>query len=301
MRTVSFPVKVDIHEHAALEKGFLPPGDPAVMLFPELVEIMDRKRIERSVILPLVSPETINVTGQCVEALFRACDEYPGRFIKFCNVDPRQCYNRLSADFTPLLEYFKSIGAKGLGEVTANLWFHDPRVHNLLRACEKAELPFLFHLSAYEFNSYGLIVQPGMPELEDALRRYPALQFLGHSMAFWAEVAPRPGVDARLGYPKGPVAPGGRVPELMRKYTNLWGDLSAGSGCNALARDPEWGYAFVNEFQDRLLVGFDMVSASNDACPLIGFLEEGHAAGKIADNVMRKLLGGNAIRLLKLE
>ncbi|MEI8345181.1 MAG: hypothetical protein WCG06_03820, partial [Candidatus Omnitrophota bacterium] len=52
-----------------------------------------------------------------------------------------------------------------------------------------------------------------------------------------------------------PITDEGRVPQLMRKYTNLYGDLSAGSGCNALKRDRKYAVKFLNEFQDRLMFG----------------------------------------------
>ncbi len=40
--------------------------------------------------------------------------------------------------------------------------------------------------------------------------------------------------------------------ELLRKYPNLYADLSALSGANAILRDPEYGVKFLDEFQDRL-------------------------------------------------
>ena len=48
---------------------------------------------------------------------------------------------------------------------------------------------------------------------------------------------------------------GGAVVRLMRQYPNLWADLSpaAGSGYNALARDPDYAVKFLHEFQDRLV------------------------------------------------
>lgn len=65
------------------------------------------------------------------------------------------------------------------------------------------------------------------------------------------------------GYPGGPVIPGRRVVELMRRYPNLLGDLSAGSGLNALRRDREFGISFLNEFQDKLYFGHDFCRMSN--------------------------------------
>jgi hypothetical protein len=44
---------------------------------------------------------------------------------------------------------------------------------------------------------------------------------------------------------------------LLRQYPNLWADLSAGSGLNAISRDPAFGRAFLLEFQDKLLFGRD--------------------------------------------
>lgn len=291
---------IDIHEHVIPRKGFLRPGtNETVCTAAELVAIMDRQGIDRMVALPLSSPETYHFV-QSVEEVFEACDQFPDRFIKFCNADPRLEVNGLSYDFVPILEYYKSLGAKGVGEVVANLWWDDARYQNLFRACEKTGLPLIFHLAIHEFNTYGIITEPGLGGLERALQRYPSLVFIGHSPPFWSEVAGKPGMAERNGYPKGPVAPGGRLPELLRRYPNLWGDLSAGSGYNAVSRDPEWGYAFLEEFQDRMLMGLDICVPSNDTCPLLGFLRDGLAARTLSRRAFDKIMGGNAVRLLAL-
>ena len=47
------------------------------------------------------------------------------------------------------------------------------------------------------------------------------------------------------------------MPEIMRKYPNLYADLSAGSGLRALQRDRAFGRDFLIEFQDKLLFGRD--------------------------------------------
>ena len=86
----------------------------------------------------------------------------------------------------------------------------------------------------------------------------------------------------------------------MRKYPNMYGDLSAGSGRNALTRDPEWGYDFIAEFQDQLLMGLDVCRADNDACLLLVFLREGLAQGRISQEAFDKIMGENAVRLLGL-
>ncbi|MFA5645856.1 MAG: amidohydrolase family protein [Candidatus Ratteibacteria bacterium] len=290
---------IDIHEHAYSGiTTFFPGTEKRFIMVKELVEIMDKKSIDASVILPITTPDSVYEV-QGVRDLYETCDLFPNRFIKFCNVDPRANNNK-DINFTPLLEDYKKLGAKGLGEITANLRWNDPRVQNLLRDCEATELPIIFHLATRDNNTYGLITQPGMPELEEALQRYPNLQFLGHSQAFWAEVGESPSEDDRNGYPHGEVKGKGRIPELMRRYSNLWGDLSAGSGYNAIQRDPEWGYAFLEEFSNRLLMGLDLCFADSTAFGILDLLSEGVAKQKISSTTFKKIMGGNAIKLLNL-
>lgn len=291
---------IDIHEHVIPRRGFLLPSGETVTTAAELVAIMDRVGIDKMVALPLSSPETYHFV-QSVEEVMEACDQYPGRFIKFCNVDPRLKDNSPSHDFVRILRYYQSLGCKGLGEFTANLWWDDPRVQQLLAGCEEVGFPVTFHIATQEFDTYGLITEAGLGGLERALKKFPTLQLLGHSQGFWSEVAPYPTKAERGGYPKGNVAPGGRVLELLRTYGNLWGDLSAGSGYNAVSRDPEWGYAFIEEFQDRLLLGLDICRPSNDECKLVGFLNDAVTTGSISRAAYEKVMGGNAARLLKLN
>ena len=291
---------IDIHEHVILKPGFLHPtrGD-TVTTAAELVAIMDRKGIDQMIALPCTSPETFHFV-QSNEEVFQACDQYPGRFVKFCHVDPRLDMNALKYDFEPILSHYKSLGAKGMGELTANLWWDDPRVQNLLAGCEKVGFPVTFHIASQQFNTYGLVCEPGLGGLERALQRFPGLALLGHSPGFWSEVSGDCG-PSRAGYPKAKVAPGGRVPQLMRTYPNVYGDMSAGSGYNALARDPEWAYEFIDEFQDRLLMGLDICWPSNDKCPLLDFLRAALEEKKISRTAFDKIMGGNAVELLKLD
>lgn len=292
---------IDIHEHLILRPAFVHPAKKeTVTTAEELVERMDRLGIDKMVALPATSPETFSFV-QSNEEVFEACDRHPGRFIKFCNVDPRLDVNSLNYDFEPILRYYKSVGAKGLGELTANLSWEDRRVKNLLRDCEKVGFPVTFHIATQEFNTYGLVAkEEGLGGLEQTLKEFPRLNLLGHSPPFWSEVAPHPGKE-RGGYPKGKVLPGGRVPELMRAHKNLWGDLSAGSGSNALKRDPEWAYGFLEEFQDQLLMGLDLCWPSNNDSSLLTFLKDAVDKRKISDTVYKKVMGENAVRLLGLE
>jgi len=285
------PPVIDVHEHARTRTYFTGVEGRVNITTPEdLIGIMDRNGIDRMAVLPITSPETFPWV-QSNEDLYEGLDKHPGRFIKFCHVDPRIDFNWTYYDFTPLLEYF-------MGELVANLWWDDPRVQRLLAGCEAVGLPVTFHLAAHEYGCYGLITETGLYGLERALKRFPRLALVGHSPVFWNEVAPVR--EPRRGRASGPVGPGGRVPEMMRRYPNLWGDLSAGSGYMAMTRDPAWGYAFMEEFQDRLMFGLDICLPSNDEAPLKRHMDEAAASGKISRTAYDKIMGLNAARLYRL-
>ena len=58
-------------------------------------------------------------------------------------------------------------------------------------------------------------------------------------------------------YPTGPIKRGGITDKLLSDYANLFGDLSANSGNNALSRDPEFTKDFLARHQNKLVFGSD--------------------------------------------
>lgn len=106
--------------------------------------------------------------------------------------------------------------------------------------------------------------------------------------------------ETRNEYPTGKIKPGGRLPELLEKYPNLYGDLSANSGGNAIMRDPEFGYAFLERFQDQLMFGTDMVNTDMHF-PLGSFLDEALENNKISKVAYEKICFKNAQRVFNLN
>ncbi len=292
---------IDIHGHAVQEPVCPDPytGTQLISTPEVLIARYDEVGIERAVILPLLNPDNTHIM-QSNEEVLRMAENFSGRFIPFCNLDPRALYNSCHSPLDKVLAYYRDKGCKGIGEVTANLPILDPRVQNLFHAAEVNGLPLTFHLAPFEGNIYGLVDNAGLPGLEMSLQRFPKLRFLGHSQTFWAEISAGPTLNNRLGYPAGPVSEEGAVPRLMRTYENLCGDLSAGSGCNALKRDPEYAVKFLNEFQDRLFFGTDICRPTKLDTPLVDFLLDLRSEGKISETVFRKVARENAIRLLGL-
>jgi predicted TIM-barrel fold metal-dependent hydrolase len=140
----------------------------------------------------------------------------------------------------------------------------------------------------------------GFPRFEIVLQKFPALIFIGHSQAFWAEISSEVVREDKWEYPAGSVKPGGAVGRLMRKYANLYADLSANSGFNALSRDPKHAYEFVDEFQDRLLFGLDYCSPENDR-PLLTWLTDARRNNLISSEAFEKVTWKNICRILDLN
>ena len=290
---------IDIHAHVlrwpVLKK--FNKGLP-LMSAEEQVRRMDEKGIDKAVILPLTSAEVIG-EPQSMGEVFDICRLYPGRFIPFCDFDVRR-YDMNSAErYREVLEQYMARGAKGVGELTCRVYWDDPRLWDLFTACEDLGLPVTFHTSPPEAVTYGLIDELGFPRFEQALQRFPGLRFFGHSASFWSEISGDLTASQKEGYPKTPITPGGTLIRLFRTYPNLCGDLSAGSGYNALTRDPAFTYEFLDEFQDRLMLGLDHTDVQLDFQHIEWLLaqrDEGH----ITDEVCEKILWRNADRIIGL-
>ena len=196
------------------------------------------------------------------------------------------------------MEAYKELGCKGIGEYIPNLPFDDPLNMNFFGQVEELGLPVIVHVAPRIGGFYGLYDEIGLPRLEKVLKAFPNLIVLGHSQPFWAEISADVTEENRNTYPEGKVSPG-RIVELMRTYPGLHGDLSAGSGLNAISRDPEFGYRFMEEFQDRLYFGTD-ICAPDTPTPLVDYLLRIRAEDKITQECFDKIAKQNAVRLLDL-
>ena len=296
---------IDFHTHVGdLRRSQNEPRLPVT--WENLIERLDDEGIDKAVLLPVpASPENtigrqmllgerVSIPEQVLDA---AC--YPDRIIPFGNLDPRWLGNSSKSDFTPLLEWFIEHGCKGIGEVTANIPFDDLRVVNMFRQIGAARLPVLFHGIGMGKGTYGLQDEPGAPRLERLLREAPETTIVGHGQGFWAEIAAGLSPEEKMGYPKGPIKEEGALPRLLRQYPNLYADISAGSGYNALTRDSEYGVAFINEFQDRLLFGTDVCFGDEQGrMPHLRHLKDLLAEGKISQAVFDNITCGNALKIL---
>ncbi|MBE6379745.1 MAG: hypothetical protein E7047_02310 [Lentisphaerae bacterium] len=290
---------IDIHAHAYRKTFFQAPGRRPWPNADQLIEFYDRHEIEKAVLLPLIGPEFYE--PQPNADILEAAERHPGRFIPFCNIHPQTAWNDPHTDLLDIFKQYRDAGCKGVGEVICNKSFFDPFMTNLFKAIEAMEWPMTIHVGHRYGRCYGIYDEAGLPGLDETLSRFPGMKIFAHSQTFWAEISQLEVPGDRAGYPKGKVVEGA-VPKLMRKHPNLYGDLSAGSGCNALSRDEDYAVKFLNEFQDRLMFGIDICSAPSDEehTLLINFLKKLLAEGKISQTVFNKIARENAIRLLNL-
>ncbi len=143
------------------------------------------------------------------------------------------------------------------------------------------------------FDSWINRDRPGLPGFEKMLATYRNVRFVGHSPHFWREISARVAPD--VGYPVGPVVPGGRLDELFRSYPNLYADLSAGSGYTAITRDPQFGLAFLKRWKHRLMFATDYLLVGQKT-PIVGTLETAGLTGDAHHRIAR----GNAEKVFRI-
>jgi predicted TIM-barrel fold metal-dependent hydrolase len=208
-----------------------------------------------------------------------------------------------------LLRYYRDKGCKGVGEIMLNVPMWDPMVQNLFKHAQDVGLPVTFDGSDQIGGDFGLYDDPGLPQLEHTLQRFENLIMLGHGLVFWTEIGRldtpaqrkttfRPdGKQVGQPVPAGPIKEEGVMPKLLRRYPNLYGELSDAYG--ALSRDDEYGPKFVTEFQDRLLFGTDICHFGHQF-PLRDLLLQWRDSKKISQTVFNKIARENAIRMFDL-
>lgn len=242
--------------------GELPLMDTHVHLLPEktlgreplsadqLVSWMDDNGVDRAVVLALDSPESYPVPASSPWVLDQV-SKYPDRLLPFCTVDPRTLVYGTDT-VKKVLERYVDRGARGFGELKAGVPIDDSRLETVFELCAASDLPVLLHT-----DEKALMDKVGLPGLEDVLASFPGVDFLAHGTGWWSHIAADVGADDLSSYPEGKIDSAGRVPELLAEYTNIYGDLSAASGWNALSRDEAFTQEFLEANADQLVFGTD--------------------------------------------
>ena len=273
--------RIDIHLHLQNEKGLMEMSSTVVEMLPHLEEL----GIDHGVLM--------SISNDWNEHNMKSVQQHPDKYSWMCHVE-------LDDDIEGQILRHKANGAIGIGEITHNIWIEREGLQQLFAAAEKHNMPVLFHMSGEEGFSYGICDKPGLTMLEESLKKFPNLKFIGHSQTFWHEMTGEAATDkeSRNQWGQGPVKEGGRVPHLFENYPNLYGDLSANSGGQAIMRDEEFGLEFLHKYADRLFFATDMVNVEMKF-PLGEYLDKQLAAGKLDKEVYEKICWKNAEKLIK--
>jgi len=191
-----------------------------------------------------------------------------------------------------VIEKYLQLGAKGIGEQKFPVECDSPAMQLVAEIARDYQVPVLMH---FQHNTYNF----GIERFHKMLARYPTVNFIGHAQTFWGNIDKNHRQEVM--YPKGPVTPGGISDRLLSDYPNMYGDLSAGSGLNAMTRDEDHARDFLKRHQDRLIFGSDCDDAMGQGEKCIGSKQLLVVRRLSPDAAATgKMLHGNAARLVKL-
>lgn len=277
---------VDFHTHLGQKWGNRPP-----LSAQELLEWMDANEVSQAVVHPLENPEAWDHPVP-TNYVLEETEPYRDRLIPAASIDPRVLNLKLGEgnEFADLLNRYIDAGARIFGEHKPGIPMDDPRNLELYAACAEVGLPILFHLDSRRCTD-----EVGLPGLENVLRQIPDGIFVGHAHGFWASISGDVTKDQFQSYPDSEVASGGALDRLMSEYPNLYGDLGAGSGANAIARDREFGREFVIRNADQLVWSSDYLAPGQNVRQL-----ELYPDLDLPEDVQRKVFHDNSRELIGL-
>lgn len=191
------------------------------------------------------------------------------------------------------IERYLKLGGVVIAEQKFGVECDSLEMQKVYELAQAHRVPVLMH---WQFQMYNY----GFERFYKMLEKYPKVKFLGHAQTWWANID-RNNADQSVMYPKGPVTPGGLTDRYLSDYPNMYGDLSAGSGLNALTRDENFARDFLTRHQDKLVYGSDC-SDLDGSGPKCQGAQTIAAVRRLAGTkaIERKLLHGNAKRLFRL-
>ena len=182
----------------------------------------------------------------------RAKDEmarHPGVFVRSVSADPA----RPDADQV-FREALKG-GAVSFGELKFHLALDSPEMRRVYDIAAEFEVPVMMHIQTFPHFAGELPYNTGYTQFDKMLRAYPRTNFIGHGDLFWAHISAD--VPTDRGYPSGPIKAGGLTDRWLSDFPNLYADMSANSGNNALSRDTQFSRGFITRHRSKLIFGSD--------------------------------------------
>lgn len=177
----------------------------------------------------------------------------PKAFVRSVSTDPAQP----GAD--EIIRKAIQDGAVSVGELKYHLALDSPQMRRIYEICAEMNVPVMMHIQTFPHFAGELPYNTGYTQFDKVLRAYPKTKFIGHGDLFWAHISAD--VPADRGYPTGPIKPGGLTDKFLSDYPNLYADMSANSGNNALSRDQNFSRDFIVRHRAKLIFGSDCACA----------------------------------------
>lgn len=223
---------IDIHQHT----NYAGRSDE------ELIRHQRDMGVTKTVLLPAGSKYGLAVRAGGNDSVVALAKSHPGEFVFFANELPDIPETRA------VLERYLKAGAIGIGEQKFPVDADSKHIDLVADIARDHNVPVLLH---FEHEHYNL----GFERFYKVLERHPRVNFIGHAQTWWGNIDRNH--QPSVMYPKGPVAPGGITDRLLSDYPNMFGDMSAGSGLNAMLRDEDHARAFLARHRDKLMFGSD--------------------------------------------
>jgi len=242
--------------------------------------------IAKSVLLPAGSTGGLAAGAGGNDTVVAIGRRFPGEYKFFANELPD------IPETKTVLEKFLKAGAIGIGEQKFHVECDSKAMQLVAAIAAHHGVPVLMH---FQHETYNL----GFARFHRLLEKFPTVNFIGHAQTWWGNIDKNH--QQAVMYPKGPVTGGGITDRLLADYANVYGDLSAGSGLNALLRDEDHAREFLKRHQDKLIYGSDCSDRDGAGQGCSGS-QQLAAIRRLApdDQAVRKMLSLNAARVMKI-
>jgi predicted TIM-barrel fold metal-dependent hydrolase len=197
-------------------------------------------------------------------------------------------------DAPGVIEDYLKKGAVCIAEQKFGVECDSPQMQTLYQLAADYRVPILMH---WQYGTYNY----GYEGFHKMLEKHPKTTFVGHAQTFWAHIDQDYQDGFKTLYPKGKIKAGGLTDRYLSDYPNFVGDLSAGSGNNALRRDPDHTRGFLERHQNQLVFGSDCVDhiGHGEACSGWSTIQVVRQLSP-SKKIERKLLYENALRIYRL-
>jgi predicted TIM-barrel fold metal-dependent hydrolase len=274
--TAAEPI-IDIHQHTSYSGR----------TDEELIAHQRTMGITKTVLLPAGRKYGLAAGAGGNDTVVAIARKYPKEYYFFANELPDIPETR------QVLEKYLKMGAIGIGEQKFPVQADSKHIDLVAAIAREFNVPVLLH---FQHETYNL----GYENFHKVLARHAKVNFIGHAQTWWGNIDRSH--NQSVMYPKTKVTLGGITDRLLADYPNMYADLSAGSGLNALRRDEDHAREFIKRHQDKLLYGSDCSDrvGKGTACSGSQQIETVRRLSGGDARILRKIFWDNAARVMRI-